>query len=148
VLQLPRELQQGDSCSAASWLAYDSAANGWSAWLLRWAVLKDVGDGLLEVVLRGAGALLSNLEVAIVDAAVIDGAKSFRACALGNKDCRLRRDCSVSKGNELVMRVEQDICFSAIGGFVLTYSFRSFSDVGIDEPKYYVPGGEFVFDAP
>ena len=128
-------------------MAYDSAAHGWSVWLLHGAVLKNVGDGSLEVVLRSTRALLSNLEVTIVDAAMIDGAKSFRTCALGNKDCRLRRDCGVSEVNELVVRVEQDIFFKAVVGFMLAHPCRSYSDVGIAEPKHYMLRGEFIFEA-
>ncbi len=64
---------------AMSWLSYDSASDGWSVWRLHNAVFQDGDDGSFEVVLRGLGALLSNLDVAIVDAAVIDGAKSFGA---------------------------------------------------------------------
>jgi hypothetical protein len=140
-------LQEDGWHSTASWLAYDSAAYGWSFWLLHRTVLKYVADGSLKVVLRGTGTLLSDLEVAIVDAAVINGAKSFRTCVPGNKDCRFRRDLGVGESNELVMRVEQDIFLRAVGGFMLTHSFGSFSDVGIDEPKYDVLRGEFVFDA-
>jgi hypothetical protein len=115
---------------------------------LNGAVLENVGDGSLEVVLRGTGALLSDLEVTIVDPAVINGAKGLCACALGNKDCRFRRDCNMGESNEVVMRVEQDILFRTVGGFMLTYSFRRLSDIGIDEPKCNVPRREIVFDAP
>jgi hypothetical protein len=132
--------------STASWLAYDSATYGWPVWLLHRAVLKYFSDGSLKVMLRGRGALLSNLDVAIVDAAVINGAKSFRACVPWDEDRRFRRDGGVGESNELVMRIEQNIFFSAIGSFMLTNCFDSFSDVGIDEPKRYVPRGKFVFD--
>ena len=109
------------------------------------AVLKNVDDGPFEVVLRGGGPLLSYLEVSIVDAAVIDGAKSFRSSTLGNKDCRLRGDLGVGKGDELVMRVEEDMFLSAIGHFMMTYSVGGFSDVWIDKPKHYVLRSEFFF---
>jgi hypothetical protein len=141
-------LREDDSRSTASWLSYDSTTYGWSVWLLNGAVLENAGDGSLEVVLRGTGALLSDLEVAIVDPAVINGAKGLRASLPGNKDCRFRRHCNAGESNELVMRIEQDILFSTIGGFMLTHSFGSFSNVGIDEPKCNVLRGEFVFDAP
>jgi hypothetical protein len=140
-------LQEDDSGSAASWLAYDSAAYGWSVWRLHRAVLKNVNEGSLEIVLRGTWSLLSNLDVAIVDAAVINGAKGFRTSALENKDCRFRRDYDVSEGDELVMRVEEDMLFGAVGGFMLTHSVGGFSDVWIDKPKHYVLRGEFVFEA-
>jgi hypothetical protein len=81
--------------SAMSWLTCDSAAYGRPIWRLNGAVLKNVDDGSLEVVLRGPGPLLSNLDVAVVDATVINGAKSFRSSVLGNKDCRFRRYFSV-----------------------------------------------------
>ena len=110
-------------------------------------MLKNVEDSSLEVVLGGCGPLSSNLEVAIVDAAVIDRAKSFRIWVLGNEDCSFRCDFSVGEVDEFVMRIEQNMVFSTIGGFMLTDSFGSFSDVRIDKPKYYVPRGEFVFDA-
>ena len=84
---------------ATSWLAYDSAAYGWSVWLLHGAVLKNVDDCSLKVALRGPGTLLSNLDVAVVEAAVINGAKSFRTPALGNKDCRFRCDFGVGEGD-------------------------------------------------
>jgi hypothetical protein len=109
-------------------------------------VLKYFSDGSLKVMLRGRGALLSNLEVAIVDATVIHGTKSFRACVPGDEDRRFRRDGGVGESNELVMRVEQNIFFSAISSFMLTYCCDSFSDVGVDEPKRYVPRGEFVLN--
>ena len=87
------------------------------------AVLKNVDDGSFKVVLRCRGPLSSNLEVAIVDAAVIDGARSFRASVFGNKNGGFRRDFGVGDGNELVMRVEQDMALRAIGAFMLTDSF-------------------------
>jgi hypothetical protein len=129
-------------------LAYDPATYCWSVWLLHGTVLKNIGDGSFEIVLGGRWALLSNLEVAIVDAAVIDGAKRFRARMLGDKDCRLGRYPGVSKSNELVTRVEEDICFHAVVGLMPTHCFDSLSDVGIDEPKHYVLRGKFVFDTP
>jgi hypothetical protein len=132
---------------AGSRLAYDSAAYGWSAGRLHGAVLKNVEDSSLEVVLGGCGPLSSNLEVTIVDAAVIDGAKSFRIFVLGNEDRSFRRDFGVGEVDEFVMRIEQNMVFSTIGGFMLTDSFGSFSDVRIDKPKYYVLRGEFAFDA-
>jgi hypothetical protein len=109
-------------------------------------MLKNVGDGSLEVVLRGAGALLSNLEITIVDAAVIDTAESLRACVLGNEDRRLGRDCSVGESNELMMRIKQDIFFRAVGRFMLTHSFGGLCDVGIHKPKHDVLRGELVFE--
>jgi hypothetical protein len=115
---------------------------------LNGAVLENVGDGSLEVVLRGTGALLSDLEVTIVDPAMINGAKGLRACALGNKNCRFWCDCDVGEGNELVMRVKQDIFFRTVGGFMLTHGFRGLSDVGIDEPKCNMLRREIVFDKP
>jgi hypothetical protein len=130
-----------------SWLAYDSTAYGWSIWLLYGAVLKNVGDGPFEVVLRGAGPLLSNLDVAVVDAAVINGAKSFRAGVLGNKDCGFRRDFDVGEGDELVTRVEEDMLLGAIGRFVLTHGTGGFTYIGIDKPKHYVLCGKFAFEA-
>jgi hypothetical protein len=51
---------------------------------LHGAVLKNVVDGSFEVVLLGTGPLLSYLEISIIDAAVINGAKSFRTSALEN----------------------------------------------------------------
>jgi hypothetical protein len=77
-------LQEDDLYSATSWLAYDSAAYGWPVGLLHGAVLKNVVDGSFEVVLLGTGPLLSYLEISIIDAAVINGAKSFRTSALEN----------------------------------------------------------------
>ena len=97
--------------------------------------------------LRGPGPLLSNLDVAVVDAAVINGAKSFGSSAFGNKDCRFRRDFGVGEGDELVMRVEEHMFFSAIGCFMLTHSVGCLSDVGIDKPEHHVLRGEFAFDA-
>jgi hypothetical protein len=141
-------LQKDDSRSAGSWLSYDSATYGWSVGLLNGAMLENVGDSSLEVVLRGTGALLSDLAVTIVDSAMINGAKGLRACAHGNKDCRFRRDSNVGESNELMMRVEQDILFRTVGGFMLTHSVRCLSDVGIYEPKCNVPRREIVFDAP
>jgi hypothetical protein len=110
-------------------------------------VLKNVDDGSFEVVLRGRAPLLSDLDVAVVDAAVINGAKRFRTSALGNKNCRFRRDFCVGEGDELVMRVEEDMFFRAIGGFMLPHSVGGFSDVWIYKPKHYVLCGEFVFEA-
>lgn len=110
-------------------------------------MLKNVDDGSLKIVLRCGGPLSSNLEVAIVDAAVIHGAKSFRASVLGNKDRGFRRNFGVGDGNELVMRVEQDMALRAIGCFMPADSFGSLSDVGIDEPEHYMLRGEFAFDA-
>lgn len=110
-------------------------------------MLKDVNDGSLEVVLRCRGPLSSNLKVAIIDAAVINSAKSFRTCVLRNKDRRFRRDFGVGQGNELVMRIEQDMALHAIRSFMLTDSFGSFSNVGIDEPKSHMLRSEFAFDA-
>jgi hypothetical protein len=109
-------------------------------------MLKNVDDGSLEVVLRGPGALLSNLDVAVIDAAVINGAKSFRTSALGNKNCRFRRDFGVGESDELVMPVEENMFFGTIDGFMLTHSVGSFSNVGIDEPKHYRLRGEFAFE--
>ena len=128
-------------------MAYDPTAYGRSVWLLHRTVLKNVDNGSLEVVLRGTWSLLSNLEITIIDAAVIDGAKIFRARVLGNKDCRFWRNLGVRKSNELVMWVEQNISFKAISGFMLTHSLESFSHIGINEPKHYVLRGEFVFEA-
>ncbi len=133
--------------SATSWLAYDSAAYGWSVGLMHGAVLKNVDDSPFEVMLRGTGPLLSDLVISIVDAAVVHGTKSFRPSALGNKDRRLRRDPDVGEGDELVMRVEEDVSFSTIGRFMLTDSVGGFSDVWIDKPKHYVLRGEFFFEA-
>jgi len=65
---------------------------------------------------------------------------------LGNKNCGFRRDLGVCEGNEHVMRVEQDMVFGSISGFMPTDSFGSFSDVGIDEPEHDVLRGEFTFD--
>jgi hypothetical protein len=140
-------LQEDDGLhSGASWFAYDSAAYGWSIRLLHRTVLKNVSDGSIEIMLRGTGAFLSDLEIAIVDATAINGAKSFRAYVLGDKDRRFGSDLGLCESNKLVMRVEQDIFFSPIGSFMLTHCFDSFSDVGINEPKHYVPRGKFVFD--
>ena len=127
-------------------MAYDSATYWWSIWLLHGTVLKNVGDGSLQVVLGGRRALLPNLEIAVVDAAVIDGAKRFRAWMLGDKDCRLGRYLGVGESHKLVMPIEEDISFDAIIGLMLTHCFDSLSDVGIDEPKLYVLRGKFVFD--
>jgi len=41
-------------------------------------MLKNVEDGSFEVMLGSRRPLSSNREIAIVDAAVIDGSKSFR----------------------------------------------------------------------
>src|ERR1700758_3494981 len=110
-------------------------------------MLKNIEDGSLEVVLSCSGTLSSNLKVAIVDAAVIDGAKSLRVCALRNKNGGLRRNFGARNGNEHVMRVEQDMSFRAISGLMPTDCFGGFSDVGIDEPKHHMLRGEFLFDA-
>jgi hypothetical protein len=98
-------------------------------------------------VLRGAGALLSDPDVAVVDAAVIDAAKSFCASALGNQDCGFRRDFDVGEGDELVMRVEENMFFSAIGGFMLTHGTGGFSYVWIYKPKHNVLRGKRFFEA-
>ncbi len=45
------------------------------------------------------------------------------------------------------MRVEEDMFFGAISGFMLTDRVGSLADVGIDEPKHYILRGEFVFEA-
>jgi hypothetical protein len=145
--QSPGGSLEVDLQAAMSWLAYDSTAYGWSIWLLYGAVLKNVDDGPFEVVLRGAGPLLSNLDVAVVDAAVIDGAKSFRASALGNQDRRFGRDFGVGEGDELVLRVEKDMFFGAIGRFMLTHGTGGFTYIGIDKPKHYVLPGKFAFEA-
>ena len=110
--------------------------------------MKNVEDGSLEVVLRCRRPLASNLEIPIVDATVIDGAKGFGICVFGDEDCGFGRDFGVGEGNERMMRVEQDMVFDAIGSFMLTNSFGSFADVGIDPPNGYVLGGERAFDAP
>jgi hypothetical protein len=128
-------------------LAYDSTTHGWTVWLLHRTVLKNVDNGSFKVVLRSAGALLSNLEIAVIDASLINGTKTLSTCMFRNEDCRLRRDLGVGKSYEFVMWIEQGIFFSAIGGCMLTHSVGSFSDVGIDEPKHDVLRCEFIFDA-
>jgi hypothetical protein len=110
-------------------------------------VVENVNDGSFEVVLRGAGALLSDLDIAVIDAAVINGAKRSRASAFWNQDCRFRRDFGVAERDELVMRVEEDMLFSAIGGYMLMYSVGGLSDVWIDKPKHDVLRGELFFEA-
>jgi hypothetical protein len=45
------------------------------------------------------------------------------------------------------MRVEEDMFFGAVGGFVLTHSVEGLSGIGIDKPKHHMLRGEFVFEA-
>jgi hypothetical protein len=110
-------------------------------------VVENVNDGSFEVVLRGAGALLSDLDIAVIDAAVINGAKRFLASAFRNQDCRFRGDFGVAERDELVMRVEEDMFFGTISGDMLMYSVGGLSDVWIDKPKHDVLRGELFFEA-
>ncbi|MGC2214083.1 MAG: hypothetical protein WA419_06385 [Silvibacterium sp.] len=128
-------------------LAYDSATYGWSVRPLYGAMLKDIHDSSLEIELGGRWALLPDLYVAIVNATVINGAKRFRTDELRNQDCSFGGNTGASEVNKPVMRIEQDVGFCTVVGFMLAHGGSSFSDIGIDKPKYYMLRGVFLFEA-
>jgi len=127
---------------------YDPASHSSAVWRLHSAVLKNVGDRSLQVMLRSLRPFLTETQIAIVDATVIHSAKTLTTRVLTNENCCLRRDPCVSKSNELMIRIKKNVLLNAIGSFMPPHTLRRLSKIRIDKPEHNILCRELFLDAP
>jgi hypothetical protein len=126
---------------------YDSASHGRAVWRLHNAVLKNIRDRSLQVMLSSFRPFLAETQVAIVDATVKHSTKTLAAGMLWNKNCSLRRDSCVSKSNELMIRIKKNVFLNAVSGFMPLHTLRSLSKVRVHKPNHNMLCRKFLLNA-
>jgi len=109
---------------------------------------KNVVDRSLQVMLSSLRPFPPDTQIAIVDAPMKHSTKTLTASMLRHEDRSLRRNPRMSKSNQPMIRIKENMLLSTVGSFMLLHTLRCLSIIRIYKPKHNILGREFLLDAP